>query len=196
MSDFTVLGAVSVSLRIMLEAHITLSGDPQLNGIAIDLRSPKEMRDDNNAEGISFWLYRVTRNGFTSNQPAARPSPTQQARNPLTLDLYYLATPVLRDPRLRHVALGRVLQVLHDHSRLHGAELQDSLRDSSQELRVTLEVPALEELTRIWSALQDDYQLCVSYHVQVVSIDAHHDPFEIAPVLIHETNFNEILATN
>lgn len=195
MSDFTVLGAVSVTLRVLLEAHITLSGDPQLTGIAIDLRSPKEMRDDNNAVGISFWLYRVTRNGFTSNLPPPRPAPNQQARMPLPLDLFYLATPVLRDSRLRQVALGRVLQVLNDHSLVRGADLQDSLRNSSQELRVTLEVPPLEELTRIWSALQDPYQLSVAFHVQVVNIEAHHEPLEVSPVLERQTTYSQILAT-
>ncbi len=196
MSDFTVLGAVSVTLRALLETHITLSGDPQLSGIPVDLRSPKEMRDDNNAVGISLWLYRVTRNGFTSNLPPPRPGLNQQARNPLPLDLFYLATPVLRDPRLRQVALGRVLQVLNDHSLLRGADLQDSLRNTSQELRVTFEMAPLEELTRVWSALLEQYQLCVSYHVQVVNLEAHHEPLQVSPVLLRETTYAQILETN
>lgn len=43
MSDFTVIRAVSLTLRSLLETYITDSDDPQLHGIPVDLRSPKEL---------------------------------------------------------------------------------------------------------------------------------------------------------
>ncbi len=59
MSDFTAIRALTDSLKSILELGITLSPDPQRNGISVDLRLPKEMRNAN-VNGISLWLYRVT----------------------------------------------------------------------------------------------------------------------------------------
>ena len=61
MSDFNVIRGVSRTLRGLLEDHITNDGYPALNGVPIDLRSPREMRDNANAQGISVWLYRSRR---------------------------------------------------------------------------------------------------------------------------------------
>jgi hypothetical protein len=98
MSDFTAVGAVTESLLGILQDGVTNSADPQLNGVPIDLRSPKEMREDNHATRISFWLYRITRDpGLLNNRPE-RPSPNQLKRIGLPILLYYF---VLSYPSLR-----------------------------------------------------------------------------------------------
>jgi uncharacterized protein DUF4255 len=85
MSDYTVIRAVSLSLRQVLRNAITNDSDPQLNGVEIDLRSPKEMREDNNATGVSFWLYRVTRDPDTLNLAARRVQPDRVSKQPMPL---------------------------------------------------------------------------------------------------------------
>lgn len=62
MSDYTALRAVSLTLKGLLEDHITHSTDAQLTGVPIDLRTPRELREANNQQAISLWLYRVARN--------------------------------------------------------------------------------------------------------------------------------------
>src|SRR4051794_26256000 len=94
MADYTAIKAVTETLKELLKAHITNDSEPQLNGVPIDLRSPKEMREDNDAKGVSLWLYRIVRNPDLLNHPPARPTADQIARHALPIDLYYLVTPI------------------------------------------------------------------------------------------------------
>jgi len=193
MSDFTVIRAVSDTLKSILETGITNSPDPQLNGVPIDLRSPKEMREDNNASGISLWLYRVGRDADLLNRPPERISPTQFRRSSLPVCLYYLVTPLVAKPEDRQTLLGRVLQLLNDHTQLLGADLQNSLAGSTDEFRVNLETLTLEELTRVWFSLSEPYDLSVSYEVQIVTIDSDDEPVEEPPVLVRTTTYEQIV---
>jgi hypothetical protein len=95
MSDFTTIRAVTKTLEAVLKDSITNNPDPQLNGVKVDLRSPKEMRE-NKANGVSLWLYRVMRDGDMLNHPARRIAPNQLAHQSLPLHLHYLITPVTR----------------------------------------------------------------------------------------------------
>src|SRR2546423_2089962 len=193
MSDFTVVRAVTETLFNILKEGITNSPDPQLNGVAIDLRSPKEMRADNNTTGISFWLYRITRDADMLNNPPERPSPNQIKRQGLPVHLYYLVTPLVTKPEDRQTLIGRVLQLFNDHAILRGADLQDSLIGSTEQFRVTLETLTLEELTRIWFSLSEPYDLSVSYEVQVVKIDSDLEALQQSPVLVRQSGYTQIV---
>ena len=72
MSDFTAVRAVTETLFGILQAGITNSADPELQGVPIDLRSPKEMREANGVTGVSLWLYRITRDADSLNLPPER----------------------------------------------------------------------------------------------------------------------------
>jgi hypothetical protein len=192
MSDFTAIRGASLTLKALLEEHITRSTEPQIRGVAIDLRSPREMRDDDD-EGISLWLYRVTRDPDLLNRPPPRVAPDQFAYPPVPVDLYFLVTPIQPEPEDEQALLGRVLQVFHDHPVLRGSDLQDSLSGQDEELRVHLEMLSLEELTRVWNALQQPYQLSVSYLVQVVTIASDREPVRRSPVAVRDVDVKQIL---
>jgi len=194
MGDFTVLRAVTDTLKSILELGITLSPDPQLSGIGIDLRSPKEMREAN-VGGISLWLYRVARDADLLNCQPERLSPTLVRRASIPVRLYYLVTPLVTKPEDRQTLLGRVIQLLNDHTQLRGADLQDSLVGSSEQFRVVLETLTLEELTRVWYSLSEPYDLSVSYEVQVVKIDTDEEAVEVPPVLIRKAGYKQIVRT-
>src|SRR2546430_17147433 len=102
------------------------------------------MREDNNASGISLWLYRVGRDADLLNRPPERISPNQFRRSSLPVRLYYLVTPLVAKPEDRQTLLGRGLQLLNDHTQLLGAGLQDSLVGSTDEVRVNLQNFPLE----------------------------------------------------
>ena len=167
MSEFTAIRAVSQTLFDILEANITNSTEPELQGVPIDLRSPREMRGDGTPSlGISLWLYQVVRNADLLNHPPQRPAPDRILRRALPIELYYLVTPIANEPEDEQALMGRVLQVFNDRPILRGSDLKDSLLNTQVELRMILEAPSLEELTRIWHALQEPYQLSVTYMVQ------------------------------
>jgi hypothetical protein len=193
MSDFTVVKEVTDSLKQVLTNGITNSPDPQLNGVQIDLRSPKEMRQDNNASGISLWLYRITRDADLLNNRPERISPTQIRPAPLPIHLYYLVTPLVNAPSDRQTLIGRVLQLFNDHAILRGTDLRDSLAGSSEELRITLETLTLEELTRVWFSLSEPYDLSISYEVQVIKIDSDLEAVQGAPVIVRQTTYSQIV---
>jgi hypothetical protein len=194
MSDYTVISAVGQTLRALLTSNITQSTDAQIKNVPIELLSPREMQDKNDSLGVSVWLYRVTRMGEMLNEPPVRVSATQIARTPLPLLLYYLVTPVASDPMTRHALLGKVLQVMYDHSILRGADLQGALQGTDEQLRVVLEALSLEDLSLVWDALSEPYQLSVSYVVQAVNIDSSMAPVQMPSVMQREADYTRILS--
>ena len=87
MSEFTELRADSLTLQSMLDAEITQSSDPQINGVKVFLLSPKAVREKEKS-GISVWLYRVQREPDTLNRPPERIGPSQIRYRPLPLTLH------------------------------------------------------------------------------------------------------------
>lgn len=194
MSDYTVISAVSATLKEILKQNITLSTDPDLNGVDIYLLSPKEMQDAGHSVGISVWLYKVTRMAEMLNEPPERIGPRQIARTPLPVLMFYLITPFTTHPETRHTLLGRVLQVLNDHAILRGSDLRGVLKGTNEQLRVNLEALSLEELSLVWEALSEPYQLSVTYLIQVALIDSDIGPIKSSPVLEKETTHSQILS--
>jgi hypothetical protein len=193
MSDYTVISAVSSTLQTVLRQNITANPDAELNGVDIFLLSPKEMQDAGHAAGISVWLYKVSRMPEMLNEPFERRLPNLQIRPPLPLLLHYLVTPFTTDPATRHTLLGRVLQVLNDHAILRGSDLSGVLAGTSEQLRVNLEALTLEELSLVWEALSEPYQLSVTYLVQAVKIDSDLEAMKYSPVLEKEATYSQIL---
>lgn len=193
MSDYTAISAVSRTLREMLRKNITLSADPQLNGTDIFLLSPKEMEEAHDTIGISVWLYKVSRMAEMLNDPPERITGNQIARTRLPILLYYLVTPITSDPLSRHMLLGKVLQVFNDNSILRGTDLQGVLSGTAEQLRLNLEALSLEELSLVWEALSEPYQLSVTYLVQVVKIDSDREAVKSSPVLEKEIQYAQIL---
>jgi hypothetical protein len=193
MSDYSVLSAVSSSLLTLLTNKITNALAVPLN-VPIQLFSPKEMDNAGQVPGISLWLYKVSRMAEMLNDPPERKSATQMARTPLPVLLHYLVTPMATDPITRQTLLGRVLQVFNDHSILRGADLQGVLQNTTEQLRVNLEALTLEELSLVWEALSEPYQLSVTYLVQVAKIDSDLELVKSSPVLDKETTYSQILS--
>ena len=193
MSDYTVISAVSSTLQTLLTNNITNALAVPLN-VPIQLYSPPEMDTVGQVPGISLWLYKVTRMAEMMNEPPERKSATQLARTPLPVLLHYLVTPMATDPLTRQTLLGRVLQVFNDHSILRGTDLQGVLQNTTEQLRVNLEALTLEELSLVWEALGESYQLSVTYLVQVVKIDSDLELVKSRPVLEREVTYSQILS--
>jgi hypothetical protein len=194
MSDYPVISAVSQTMRTLLTQNITQSSDSQIKNVPIELLSPREMEDNQENLGVSVWLYRVSRMADLLNEPPQRISLTQIVRTPLPILLYYLITPVATDPLTRHALLGKVLQVMNDHAILRGADLQGILQGTTDQLRVVLETLSLEDLSLVWDALSEPYQLSVSYMVQLVSIDSAEQPVKTSLVIEKNTQYTQILS--
>jgi hypothetical protein len=186
--------ALSLSLRDLLrrelQADINMRDffDPAHSGtMVVSLLAPEEMSKAGQ-DGLSIWLYRIERDEQTLNLPPRRAARDRLLSAPLPLKLHYLAVPVIDvttrpdGPELAHNILGVVLQVLNDHPTLRGSDLLADLAGTSQEIHVRLESLDLDQMSRMWDALELAYRLCVSYEVAVVSIDSGIQPVTVPAV--------------
>src|SRR5262249_9420889 len=142
-------------------------------GMVVSLNTPQEM-NEKPTEGLSVWLYRILRDDQRLNDPPLRISATELQPPPLPLRLHYFMTPVTNrrtgNPETEQLILGKVLQLFHGHPVLRGADLRGEFIGTEVELKARLEPLSLEEITRVWEALEGSYQLSVSYEVSVVNI--------------------------
>ena len=188
---YTALRATSQTIRTFLEERF--QADPLLTslfsggGMVVTLNTPQEM-NERPAEGLSVWLYRIMRDEQRLNDPPVRLSPTELLPPPLPLKLHFLITPVTSerfgDPETEQIMMGKVLQVFYSHPLLRGSDLQAEFSGTEVELRIRLEPMSLEEITRVWEALEGSYQLSVSYEVSVVNINPEIEPERVSPVEI------------
>ena len=200
---YTALRSTSITIRERLEQ--SLQSDPYLGDsftpaaggqMVTTLNTPEEMISQTQ-EGVSVWLYRIERDDQRLNAPPRRSSSTEQPHVALPLRLHYLVTPVVTPPdaelgiapEFEQTILGRVLQCFHDTPTLSGSLLADDFTGTDLALRVRLETQGLEEITRVWDALQRSYQLCVSYEVSVVYVESGLQPNQETPVSTFEPEF-------
>lgn len=184
---YTALAATSDTLRQMLADAMAADVGPSglatffTGGNVVSLATPQEMRAAGQ-QGLSVWLYRVVRDECRLNDPPiVRTRPTGEVDitpTPLPVRLHYLLTPIANaSPGTEQRILGRALQLFHTHPIVSGALLRAELAGTPAELHVHLEALGLEEITRVWEALEGSYQLCVSYEVSLLRIHPASDPW-------------------
>lgn len=179
----TRLASVSKTLQDLLEE--AMLSDIGVGGLAsffgtggsgvVSLATPEEMSPGK--QGLSLWLYRVARDDQRLNDPPTiRPiggGRVELVPPPLPLHLHYLVTPLAKDaPDTEQKILGRVLQALHARPIIAGAALRGDLEGTDAELHVHLEALSLDDVARVWEAMQASYQLSVSYEVTIANVDS------------------------
>ena len=193
MSSYTALAEVGESLTAVLWQEIQL--DPVVNALIdtenkISLKSPADLANDVSVR-LSIYLYRVTEDPYAKNQFPAYGNGAQLRKPPLTLDLFYLITPLVGEPRDQQIVLGKVMQVLYDRAILAGSDLVGSLAISNEPLRAILNSVSLEETARVWQALELSYRLSICYVVRVAIVDSTREQF-LQPVLEKSGTYGEV----
>jgi hypothetical protein len=193
MSDYTVLAEVGETLVGVLWQEIQL--DPQVNALIdnenrISLESPADLIG-NDAVRLSIYLYRIVEDPNTKNRFMVQGNGAQLRKAPLSLDLFYLITPMVGLPREQQIVLGKVMQVLYDRAILEGPDLVGSLAASGEVLRVVLNPATLEETARVWQALELSYRLSICYVVRVAMVDSAREQF-MQPVLQKSGGYGEV----
>jgi hypothetical protein len=179
--NYTVLKEASKALRqLLLEGF---QAEPSVNAIVggeggISFDHPATMNEDGPIH-LSLWLHQVVENEFLKNNPPLTVTVNGTDRRrppPLPLNLFYLITPVVGDREAELMLLGKTMEVLYDNPIviLRDAEHPQN-PNLEDELRIILCRLTLEELTRIWEALQAPYRLSVCYQVRVTRIDSQRD---------------------
>ncbi|MBV9759625.1 MAG: DUF4255 domain-containing protein [Acidobacteriaceae bacterium] len=186
MSDYSVIAELGDSLASVLFSD--MNSDPQISGLIdspdrISLESPADLENDSSVR-VSLYLYRILENPYTKNRFPLEGTGAQQRKPPLTLDLYYLLTPMIGTPREQQIVLGKAMQVLYDRTILSGADLSGSLSEQDEAIRMILNPVPLEELTRVWQALEYPYRLSVCYVARVAIVDSGQQ--QLAPPVVEK----------
>ena len=192
MADYTVLSEVGESILAVLWEE--MQADPQVNTLIdsedrISLESPADL-EGNDTVRLSIYLYRIAEDAQSKNRPPLNLGNGRVQKPPLTLDLYYLVTPLVGLPREQQIVLGKTMQVLYDRATLQGTDLVGSLSTSGETVRVILNTVTLEETTRVWQALEMSYRLSVGYVVRVAMIDSRRQQ-ALQPVTERVAEFGE-----
>lgn len=192
MSSYKAIGAVSASLKALLEDRMEASIDVTI--------APPDVVLPGRTARINLYLYRITENAALKNQEIpGHGHPASYGHPPLSLNLHYLVTAYPGNEktddadRKAQEALGDAMRVLHDYAILtpdlldkdppHKRLLDPILRDAFERVKITLEPMSLDDLSRIWTAMpQANFRRSVSYEVSVVQIESRIPRRAVKPV--------------
>jgi Pvc16 N-terminal domain len=193
-STFEAIGGVSVTLRALLADRV--DSPPglahALTTIPVSIGTPPDEDEDLDQPRLNLFLYRVTRNAELANQeiPGHGANGAAYGHPPLSLNLHYLVTaygasknggtPPLIDESVAQYLLGSAMRVLNDYAIItdaledaNGAQILDaSLQNEYERVKLTLEPLTLEDVAKVWTALNRPYRLSAAYEVSVVQIES------------------------
>jgi hypothetical protein len=170
MSLSTVIGDITQTLQDLLTSQQNPPGlfDVSLNSPADEVIDPNTTTKPK----INLFLFRVTENAFRHNDDWIADGPGTVRYPPLALHLFYVLTPFAESKLDEHRVLGEAMRILHDAGTLEGAALQGSLENTPEQFEIDLVQLAIEDLTRIWTALAKPYRLSVGYEVRTALVDS------------------------
>ena len=205
MSTFLAVGAVSAVLRGLIDASVTrhnlatvLGEKPEVSTLAPDRISSGAGTPNR----INLFLFQATENAAWRNMDfPSRDANGDRVANPkLALDLHYLVTAYGSAELLAEVLLGHAMVVFHEtpvvtrqairaalaalpDGRLSDALELSRLADQFEQIKIVPRVLNVEEVSKIWTALQSQYRTTVAYQVTVVLIEAEQPARSALPVL-------------
>ncbi len=166
-----------------------LRNQQQAVAFDVSLDSPADVAIEQANPKVNLFLFRVMENPFAKNQEW-EPVGTDVLRYPpLALNLFYVLTPFAADKRDEHRILGEAMRIFYDNSIMEAPLLRGGLEGTAEELKLDLCHLDIEDLTRIWNALNRPYRLSVCYEVRIVLIDSITER-AISRVLENEQQFS------
>jgi len=188
MSNGLAIAAVTATLRNLLIQKVI----PDVTARPLDLA---KVRDGIAGDQLNLFLYHAQLDVAWRNMDMPKLlKPGETGHPPLPLNLFYLLTAYSddKDEVKSHKLLGRAMSVLHDHPLLDSTEITDAtqtdvegsdLQHQVERVRITFQPLSLEEISKLWSALQTQYRTSAAYQVSVVLIESTRSAKTPLPVL-------------
>jgi hypothetical protein len=199
MSTALAVAGVTAVLRDALDAWlIDQNANAALGGANAEVTAVApdtiELTGANAGPRLNLFLHHVTPNTGWRNVdlPSVTSDGERAASPPLALDLHYLLTAYGPAELQAEVLLGFGMQRLHQVPVLARAEIESrlplALRTSLlgrqvESIKITPEPLGMDELSKLWTALQAHYRPSTAYHVSVVLIEGAPAGRAPAPVL-------------
>jgi Pvc16 N-terminal domain len=203
------IGAASAVLRNLLDNGIVdevpLGTTVSVTALAPDLIKLDRPQDP---PQLNVFLFQATPNAALRNNmlPSRSASGDRMANAPLALDLHYLITAYGKSDFQAEILLGYAMHLLHERSMLDRAAIRRALNppgtldlsmlppeyqllsasdlaDQVEALRIVPAVMSIEEMSKLWAALQSHYRPSAVYQVSVVLIEAKRPARNPLPVL-------------
>jgi hypothetical protein len=209
MSSALAIGACSAVLRNLLDngliEAVSLGTTVKVSALAPDQVKLDRPQDP---PQLNLFLLQATPNAAWRNRELpSRASGGERLTNPpLALDLTYLVTAYGKADFQAEILLGYAMQLLHERPVLDRAAVRRALNSAGaldwsmlppeyqllsaadlaeqvEVLRITPMATSLDELSKVWSALQSVYRPTAMYQVSVVLIEAQRALHGAQPVL-------------
>jgi hypothetical protein len=202
------IGAVSAVLRNLLDngmiEQVPLGTTVNVTAIAPDtikLDAPEDPPQ------LNIFLHQVTPNQGWRNVglPSRSANGDRIANAPLALDLHYLITAYGRSDFQAEILLGYAMHLLHERPVLDRPAIRRALNpspldvsmlpptfqvlaasdlaDQVEAIRITPTPMPVEEMSKLWAAIQSHYRPSAAYQVSVVLIEAQRPASNPLPVL-------------
>jgi hypothetical protein len=197
MADHSAISAVSQTLRTLLR-------DRMRSPVPVTFVPPDVTPATFNADRVNLYLFEVNEHAHLKNQEIpGQGHPSRYGHPPLSLELSYLLTTHVANESADDAdltcqnMLGDAMQTLQDFAvvseRLEITRaaagppgdpiLHAGLRGELERVKITLQPAALEETTRLWSALPAaNFRRAVVYRVSVVQIESRTPRRQAQPV--------------
>ncbi|MGY1409200.1 MULTISPECIES: DUF4255 domain-containing protein [unclassified Luteimonas] len=210
MSSPLAIGAVSAVLRNLLDDAMITSVAPALGTtVTVTAVAPDtiDLDDEQMAPRLNLFLHQITPNAGWRNGalPSRSGAGERLANAPLALDLHYLLTAYGRADFQAEILLGYAMHVLHERPWLDRASIRDALSpgplelgmfppqvqalsqsdlaDQVEAIKITPAALGIDEMSKLWSAIQTHYRPSAAYQVSVVLIEGTRPGVSPLPVL-------------
>ncbi len=198
MSNEFAIAAVTRTLRNILNsltssdfADLPEDARPTAEILITTLPLDKIGNGENAKNQINLYLYHSMPNAAWRNKEMpSQTKPGEIGFPPLALNLFYLINAYGQDSNelIGHVLLGKAMAVIHDHSVLGRAEIENAMAASElhnqiERVRITPQPISLDETSKLWAGLQTEYRLSAAYEVSVVLIESKRPARAPLPVL-------------
>lgn len=165
--------------------------------IAVHSRPPDRVQELAEMDSVlNVFLYSVETQTNWSNQilPTRTGAGARAQNTPLTLDLYYLISAVTTEDLHDSILMGYAMQILHEHPGFDRDEIvagltpapaiagglppalqalaQTGLADQVEQLVISPQYLAAEEMSKLWTSFQSNYRASMAYRVSSVIIEA------------------------
>lgn len=201
MSNALAIAAVTAALKDLIGNGLLGLDLSSIGSVTVSALPPDRIATGQTEPNqLNLFLYQVTPNIGWRNQslPARDGSGARIGNPPLALDLHYMLTAYGAQDLSAEALLGFAMQFLHETPMLSRAQLRTvlgppsppfgnlsalSLADQIEWLKITPQFLGVEELSKLWTAMQARYRPSMAYQVSVVLIESDAGARAALPVL-------------
>ena len=192
MSSPLSIASVTSVIKSTLENGLVVHGATAVVGeIAVTALPPDRIPTGSDERSqLNIYLYRITPNTAWRALPVGDTARAGARPAPLSLDLHYLLTAYGERDYHAETLLGSAMELLHETPVLtretiapalaalterggaNGAPVFADVINSIDRITLSPEFLSMEDMTKLWSALQARYRLSATYQVSVLMRDA------------------------